>query len=113
VKVSYILTTSSYFHKLEFYIFDTGSPHCHFNTSVTIAVKLDTIAVKLDAHDMCPTHFLSTCVRFRDVTSFTDATGMVCNNYRLWLCSRLFEESPAWFCSHLLAMIQACTNIQQ
>jgi len=30
------------------------------------------------------------------------------NNYRLWLCSRLFEESPAWFCSHL-AMIQACT----
>jgi len=32
------------------------------------------------------------------------------NNYRLLLCSRLFEESPAWFCSHLLAMIQACTH---
>ena len=25
------------------------------------------------------------------------------------LCCRLFEGSPAWFCSHLLAMIQACT----
>ena len=31
------------------------------------------------------------------------------NNYRLLLYSRLCEESPAWFCSHLLAMIQACT----
>jgi len=33
----------------------------------------------------------------------------VTNNFRLLLCSRLFEESPASFCSHLLAMIQACT----
>jgi len=32
------------------------------------------------------------------------------NNYRLLLRSRLVEESPAWFCSHLLAMIQACTH---
>ena len=31
------------------------------------------------------------------------------SNYRLYLCSRLFAESPAWFCSHLLAMIHACT----
>jgi len=27
------------------------------------------------------------------------------NNYRLSFCSRLLEESPAWFCSNLLAMI--------
>jgi len=32
------------------------------------------------------------------------------NNFRLLLCGRLFEESPAWFCSHLLSMIQACTH---
>jgi len=32
------------------------------------------------------------------------------NNYRLYLCSTLFEESPDWFCSHLLAMTQACTH---
>jgi len=35
-----MLTTSSYFDNLEFDIFDTGSPHCHFNTSVTIAVRI-------------------------------------------------------------------------
>jgi len=29
---------------------------------------------------------------------------------RLYLCSRLHEEFPAWFCSRLLAMIQACTH---
>jgi len=32
------------------------------------------------------------------------------SNYRLQLCSRLFEESPAWFCYHLLAMIQVFTH---
>ena len=32
------------------------------------------------------------------------------NSYRLYLCSRLFEESPAWFSFHLFAMIQACTH---
>ena len=32
----------------------------------------------------------------------------ICNNYRLYLCGRLHEKFPAWFCSHLLAMIQAC-----
>jgi len=29
-----------------------------------------------------------------------------CYKNRLELFSQLFEESPAWFCSHLLAMIQ-------
>jgi len=31
------------------------------------------------------------------------------NKNSLDLFSRLFEESPAWFCFHLLAMIRACT----
>jgi len=31
------------------------------------------------------------------------------NKYRLKLFTRVFEESPAWFCSHLLAMIQSCS----
>jgi len=41
VKVSHILTTSSYFDNLEFDIFDVGSPQWHFNTSVTIAVGFE------------------------------------------------------------------------
>jgi len=32
-----------------------------------------------------------------------------CNKNSLELFSRPFEESPAWFCSHLFAMIRACT----
>jgi len=35
------------------------------------------------------------------------------NKNRLELFSRLFEESPAWFCSHLFAMIQLVRIIQQ
>jgi len=38
-----------------------------------IALKL-----KLDVHSMRPLRFLSACVWFRDVTSFSDASGMVC-----------------------------------
>jgi len=34
--------------------------------------------VKLYAHGMRPVRFLSACVWFRDVTSFSDASGMVC-----------------------------------
>jgi len=34
--------------------------------------------VKLDEHGMGPMGFLSACVWFRDVTSFSDASGMVC-----------------------------------
>jgi len=34
--------------------------------------------LKLDAHAMCPVRFFSACVWFRDVTSFSDAPGMVC-----------------------------------
>jgi len=30
----------------------------------------------------------------------------VCYNYKLKLCSKLLEESPAWYCFHLLEMIQ-------
>jgi len=36
------------------------------------------MAVKLDAHGMRPMRFLSACVWFHDVTSFSDASGMVC-----------------------------------
>jgi len=35
-------------------------------------------AFKLDAHGMRPMRFLSACGWFRDVTSFFDASGMVC-----------------------------------
>jgi len=38
---------------------------------------------------------------------------MMYNKNRLELFSRLFEESPVWFCSHLLAMIQLVRIIQQ
>ena len=34
--------------------------------------------LKLCAHGMLPMRFLSACVWFRDVTSFSDASGMVC-----------------------------------
>ena len=42
---------------------------------------IDKVAVThlwLYAHDMCPVRFLSACVWFRDVTSFSDASGMAC-----------------------------------
>jgi len=38
----------------------------------------DNEGIKLDAHGMRPMRFLSACVWFRDVTSFSDASGMVC-----------------------------------
>ena len=47
VKVSDILTTCPYFDNLEFDIFDTGGPQCHFITSVTIAVRIRTLSVHL------------------------------------------------------------------
>jgi len=47
VKVSYIyiLTTCPYFDNLEFDIFDAGGPQCHFITSITIAVRIQTVSV--------------------------------------------------------------------
>jgi len=45
VKVSYILTTSSYFDNLEFHISVAGGPQCHFITSVTFAVRIRTLPV--------------------------------------------------------------------
>ena len=41
VKVSY-MTTCSYFDNLECYIFVAGGPQCHFITSVTIVVRIQT-----------------------------------------------------------------------
>jgi len=35
-------------------------------------------SIKLDAHGMRPKRFLSACAWFRDVTSFSDVSGMVC-----------------------------------
>jgi len=34
--------------------------------------------LKLDAHGMRPVRFLDGCVLFRDVMSYSDASGMVC-----------------------------------
>jgi len=45
VEVSCILTTSPYFIDRELDIFDAGSPHGHFITSVTIAVRIPTLSV--------------------------------------------------------------------
>jgi len=36
------------------------------------------LSLKLYAHGLCPLRFLGACVWFRDVTSFSDASGMVC-----------------------------------
>jgi len=36
------------------------------------------VGLKLDAHGRRPMRFLSACVWFRDVTSFSDASGVVC-----------------------------------
>ena len=41
VKVFYILTICPYFDNLEFNIFNTGDPQCHFVTSVTIVVRIE------------------------------------------------------------------------
>jgi len=35
-------------------------------------------SIKLNEHGMRPVRFLGACVWFRDVTSFSDASGMVC-----------------------------------
>jgi len=45
VKVAYIQTTSPYFDNLEFDIFDTGGPQCHFIKSDTMAVRIRTLSV--------------------------------------------------------------------
>jgi len=45
VKVSHILTTCPYFHKLEFDFFGAGGPQCDFIMSVTIAVRIRTLSV--------------------------------------------------------------------
>jgi len=45
VKVYYILTTCTYFDNLEFDIFDGGGLQCHFETSVTIAVRIRTLSI--------------------------------------------------------------------
>jgi len=41
VKISCILTTCPCFDNLEFDIFDTGGPQCHFITSVTVSVRFE------------------------------------------------------------------------
>jgi len=41
-----MLTTSPYFDNLEFDIFDTGGPQCHFIKSVIITVRIR----RLSAH---------------------------------------------------------------
>jgi len=61
--------------------------------------------VKLDAHGMRPMCFLSACIWFRDVTSFSDVSGMVCvrvgtyfyidaSDLLLWLPSRNQTHAP-------------------
>ena len=45
VKVSYMLTTNSCFDNLDCGIFDAGGAQYHFNTSVTIAVRIRTHSV--------------------------------------------------------------------
>ena len=48
-----------------------------FANHLTYALK-DVSNIKLDAHGMRPVGFLGACVWFRDVMSFSDASGMVC-----------------------------------
>jgi len=45
VKVYYILPTCPYFDNLEFDVFDTGVPQCHFITSIIIVVRIHTLSV--------------------------------------------------------------------
>jgi len=40
-----VLTICPVFDNIEFYIFDAGGPQWHFITSVTIAVRIQTLAV--------------------------------------------------------------------
>jgi len=39
------MATGPYFDYLEFDIFDTGGPQCHFIKSVTFAVRIRTLSV--------------------------------------------------------------------
>jgi len=41
-----ILHTNPYFDNREFDVFDAGGPQCHFITTVTIAVKIQTLSVR-------------------------------------------------------------------
>jgi len=89
-------------------------PHMPFNSWLVNGIH---------SQSSCETILVSFCINlcflrsrmvllwcFRVSTSFSLlCLILLTDNYRLWLCSRLFEESPAWFCSHVLAMIQACT----
>ena len=45
IKVSYILTTSSYFDNLELDVFHAGDPQCRIITSINIAVRTETLSV--------------------------------------------------------------------
>jgi len=41
-------------------------------------IYFQNIGLKLYAHGMRPVHLLGACVWFRDITSFSDASGIVC-----------------------------------
>ena len=45
--LQYILITSPYFDNFEFDIFDASSSQCHFDTSVTIAIRIQRISAHL------------------------------------------------------------------